>query len=102
MKHEKKEWYTCDRCCEKIEEIPSNVIQSWRNIIRRSVLKPSELHTLTADKTGYVSKAELLSLDIASVEITEYYEGERKEIHLCGKCRKDFEKFMKNKTEVCK
>lgn len=96
MKHEKKEWYTCDRCGEKIEEIPSNVIQSWRNIIRRRLLKPSELHTLTADKAGYISKTELLSPDVVSAEIVEYYNMKRNEIHLCGKCRKEFERFMRN------
>lgn len=100
MKHEKKEWYTCDRCGAEINGTPSNVIQSWRNIIRRSILKPSELHALTADKNGYVSKTELLLPDVVSAEIVEYYDGKTKEVHLCGKCRKAFEKFLRNETEV--
>lgn len=100
MKHVREEWYTCDRCGEKIEEIPSNVMKSWRNVIRRRILKPSELHTLTTDKNGYVSKNELLLPDVVSVEIVEYYNGKRNDIHLCGNCRKEFEVFMRNKAEV--
>ncbi len=38
MKHEKKEWYTCDRCGKSIDEIPSNVI--------KKILKEWSLETL--------------------------------------------------------
>lgn len=95
MKHEKKEWYTCDRCGANIKEIP--YAAGKRNIFRRSIFKPSELKMLTAERNGYISDTQLISPEIVSVEIVEGYAENMKTIHLCGKCRKEFDNFMKNK-----
>lgn len=93
MKHIQKEWYTCDRCGGKIKSIPSNVIG---NIFKRFEFSdPTEIMMLTADKAGYVSDAKLILPNVYSAEIIEYYIEKRKHIHLCGKCRKEFERFMK-------
>lgn len=100
MKHEKKEWYTCDRCGAGIKEIPYAAGQ--RHILRRSIFNPTELKMLTADRNGYISDTQLISPEIVSAEIVERYCEKQKTIHLCGKCRKAFEKFMKNEVEVCK
>lgn len=98
MKHEEKEWYTCDRCGADIKEIP--YAAGGRNIFRRSIFKPSELKILTAERNGYISDTQLISPKIVSVEIVEGYAENRKTIHLCGKCRKEFEKFLRNEMEV--
>lgn len=95
MKHEKKEWYTCDRCGDIIKETPSGA--GWKHILHRIICKPTELETLTADRFGYIVDPNLISPEIVSVEITESYTQHRKTIHLCGKSRKEFERFMKNK-----
>lgn len=100
MKHEKKEWYTCDRCGKSIDEIPSNVIE--KIFTRMEFGNFIDIKMLTATKSGYVSDVKLIAPDVYSAEICEYYNGKRKHIHLCGKCRKAFEEFMKNKMEVCK
>lgn len=93
MKHIQKEWYTCDRCGRKIENIPSDIIGK---IFKRIEFgKPVEIMMLTADKNGYVSDEKLIAPDVCSAEINEYYDGKRVDIHLCGKCRKEFERFMK-------
>lgn len=96
MKHEKKEWYTCDRCGADIKEIPYAAGQ--RHFFRRSIFKPTELKMLTADRNGYISNTQLISPEIVSAEIVEGYCERQKTIHLCGKCRKVFEDFMKKKN----
>lgn len=100
MKHEKKEWYTCDRCSADIKEIP--YAAGERHILRRSIFNPTELKMLIADRNGYITDTQLISPEIVSVQIVEGYCEKQKKIHLCGKCRKAFEEFMKNKMEVCK
>lgn len=99
MKHEKKEWYTCDRCGADIKKIPYAAGQ--RHFFRRSIFNPTELKLLTADRYGYISDTQLISPEIVSAEITEGYCEKQRTIHLCGKCRKAFDEFMKNKMEVC-
>ena len=95
MKHEKKEWYTCDRCGAGIKEIPHAAGE--RHILRRSIFNPTELKMLTADRNGYISDTQLISPEIVSVQIVEGYCEKQRTIHLCGKCRKAFDNFMKNK-----
>lgn len=96
MKHEKKEWYTCDRCGIDIKEIPYAAGQ--RRFFRRRIFNPTELKLLTADRYGYISDTQLISPEIVSVEIVEYYRERQKTIHLCGKCRKKFERFMRDES----
>lgn len=96
MRHE-REWYVCDRCGTKIEsdEIPSRA--SWIHKLRRICLPPTTLHTLVVDRAGYVNQRYLGLPVVDGIEITEYYHSKYGNIHLCGKCRKAFEEFMKNK-----
>lgn len=96
MKHEKKEWYTCDRCGADIKEIPYAAGQ--RHILRRSIFNPTKLKMLTADRNGYISDTQLISPEIVSAEIVEGYFEKQKTIHLCGKCRKKFERFMRDES----
>lgn len=92
--------YTCQWCGMGIKEIPYAAGQ--RHILRRSIFNPTELKMLTADRYAYISDTQLISPEIVSTEIVEGYCEKQKTIHLCGKCRKAFEEFMKNKMEVCK
>lgn len=93
MKHE-KEWYTCDRCgCE------INKISTGAEFIRgfwSAFCKPAELHTITADKSGYVTNKRFIEQVIIGMDIVEYYNEKHRTIHLCGKCRKEFERFLRN------
>ncbi len=93
MKH-KKEWITCDRCGAEIEETPRGA--GYIHFIRRKICKPEELKILATDRSGYISNTELISPEIVSVEIVEGYSEKQNTIHLCGKCRKEFERFLKN------
>lgn len=94
MKHE-KEWYTCDRCGVIINMSMRNV-GTHIPFRRKKIYKHAKLETVIVDKNGYIAKEELMLPDNVVVEIHEYYEENRKTIHLCGKCRKEFERFMGN------
>ena len=89
MKHE-KEWYTCDRCGEEIDQIPSQ-----KHILRRKIVSPIELEMMCDEKYGYVANERLISEDVVSITIVENHDVKTKRFDLCPKCRKDFERFMK-------
>lgn len=97
MKHENT-YYTCDRCGEDIgKEVPSErkgILTKWRK--RLDMKNMADVEFISEHIFGYVSNAYLVNHPIASAEIVE--SSETKSVHycLCGKCRKEFEKFMKN------
>lgn len=96
MKHE-KEWYTCDRCgCEIGDRFKIPTDAGFIGRFRNMLCKPSELETITADKRGYIANERLIAPEIVGVDITEYYNEKRRNIHLCSKCRKAFERFLRN------
>ncbi len=96
MKHKKKEWHTCDRCGENIEHLPYRAGE--RHILRRGIFHPSQLKMLTNDRFGYIGNTEFILPEITAAEIIEGYFDSKRTIYLCGKCRKEFERFMRNET----
>lgn len=90
MKHE-KEWHTCDRCGEVIDELPRQ-----QHILRKKIVSLTELKMMCDEKYGYVRDTELITDDVVSVTIVEYHDVKTRRFDLCPKCRKDFERFMKN------
>lgn len=115
MRHEintHKEWYTCDRCGREIKDYemipfsnhPGGVRKIFRDIFDKKTME--EMATLNAEIAegpyGYISDRYLIGKKVLCMEIMEYYNRKIREIHLCGKCRKEFEMFMKNQTKVSK
>lgn len=90
MRHE-KEWYTCDRCESEIKMMPGR-----RTFFTRKVITSAEFSMRFANSAGYVSDTELVSPLLTGVQIKEICDVGYKEFHLCPKCRKKFEKWMKN------
>ena len=91
MRHT-EEYYICDRCGKKIESDSFSCFPIQRT-------KVFELRTMVYPEIkSYLSgqKVEKLADDKIAVEITEYRDRRYKEYHLCPKCRKEFERFMKN------
>ena len=78
MKHE-KEWYTCDRCGKEI--IPKRL----EKVKFKKVGHYGEIVPDFDDNDMY--------LEIKNVRRYEFME---RTYELCHKCRKDFERFMKN------
>lgn len=101
-----KEWYTCDRCgcgianCEMIafSNHPGGVRKIFRNIFDPKTREEmATLYAKTAEgPRGYISDRYLIGKKILCMEIMEYYDCKTREIHLCGKCRKVFERFLRN------
>lgn len=80
MKHQ-KEWHTCDRCGAKIEIKSRDKIKfTW--IAQYSSLEP----TFEDGDIG------------AEVENIHRFRLHNRKYDLCPKCRKDFERFMKNEN----
>ena len=78
MKHE-KEWYTCDRCGKEI--IPKRLEEvKFKKVGRYGEIVPD-------------FEDNDMCLEIKNVRIYEFME---RTYELCHKCRKDFERFMKN------
>lgn len=90
MKHQ-KEWRTCDRCGEEINNIPRQ-----QHIFQRKIVSPTELKMMCDEKYGYVSDTHLITEDVVSVTIVENHDVKTRRFDLCPKCRKDFEEFMRN------
>lgn len=90
MKHE-KEWRTCDRCGEEIDKIPSR-----KHSLYRRIVSPTELEMMCDEKYEYIGDTQLITDDVVSVTIVETHDVRTKHFDLCPKCRKDFERFMKN------
>ena len=95
MKHE-KEWYTCDRCGKEIDMLPSQ-----QHILRRKIVSPIELEMMCDEKYGYVGNKDLITKDVVSVTIVETHDVKTRRFDLCPKCRKDFERFMRNEHGRC-
>lgn len=94
MKHE-REWYTCDRCGEEINED----IYAWtlfpEHFVKR--IKPLEtISVISNEPYGYACNQSHKPPDIKAVSVVRGYHRKETVMHLCGKCRKEFERFMRN------
>lgn len=78
MKHQ-KEWHTCDRCGKEI--IPKN----WKEVRFKQVGCCGDIVPTFEDND--------MCLEIKNVRRYKFLE---KTYDLCPKCRKDFERFMRN------
>lgn len=90
MKH-KKEWYTCDRCGEYIKNTPL----SLPTIPLRNT-RMLDMTTHTVSLANYMANLKPVLENVYSMDIVEYYDYKAKHYHLCGKCRKEFERWIKN------
>ena len=93
MKHKEREWYTCDRCGAYIADIPSrlSLLQGKRKEMRKA-----DFFTSTVTPKNYITDIKPVLPDVLDMDIVEYYESKKNHYHLCGKCRKDFEEWLKN------
>ncbi len=94
MKHERV-WYTCDRCGQEISED----IYAWKMFPGHFIKKikaSEEIAVISNESYGYVCNQTHELPDIKAVSIVRGYHRKEKVIHLCGKCRKEFDRFMKN------
>ena len=100
MKHE-KEWCTCDRCGKEIN-IPKE--KKWYDCItphlrEMKLKKPVSFREYQTNIRQNIVLPEPELSQIDSIRLKEYYVSETESIDLCPKCRKDFERFMKNEAD---
>ncbi len=106
MIHRERQWHSCDRCGRRIKDYelipfsnhPGGVRKIFRDIFDKKTME--EMETLRAKIAegpyGYITDQYLIGEKILCMEIMEYYDCKSREIHLCGKCRKAFERFLRN------
>lgn len=95
MKHQ-KEWHTCDRCGAEIEKPKiwyDRMFPYLRTVNLKRPMSFKEIYTEI--EQGRIEP--IINEDgIQNIMLCEYYCIKSKQIDLCPKCRKDFERFMKN------
>lgn len=91
MKHKKEEWYTCDRCGAYIKNVPSLLPK-----IPFTRTELIDIKTCTASIDRYLSGPKPMLENVCSMDIVEYYKCKEKRYNLCGKCRKEFKRWIKN------
>ena len=82
MKHQ-REWHTCDRCGKEI--IP----KSWNKVRFKKVGRCGDIVPTFEDND--------MCVEIKNVRRYEFLE---RTYDLCPKCRKDFERFMRNEQNI--
>ena len=60
------------------------------------MITSAEFSMKFANAAGYVADTELVSPLLTGVQIKEICDVGYEEFHLCPKCRKEFEEWMKN------
>lgn len=99
MEH-KETYRTCDRCGIKLQGDMSKIPLLDKRILKRIKLKKLEIDTKTAEPYSHIINSELHKIDdensIYDMELYVGYNTKRKRLDLCGECRKDFERFMRN------
>lgn len=95
MKHQ-KEWRTCDRCGTEIEKPKIWYDRMFPYLRTVNLKRPMRFREIFAEiEQGRIEP--VISRDgIDSIILDEYYCTKTKQIDLCPKCRKDFERFMRN------
>lgn len=95
MKHQ-KEWYTCDRCGAEIEKPKIWYDRMFPYLRNVNLKRPMCFKEIFAEiEQGRIEP--VISRDgIDSIILDEYYCTRTKQIDLCPKCRRDFERFMRN------
>lgn len=95
MKHQ-KEWHTCDRCGKEIEKPKIWYTKGFPCLRTVNLKRPMSFEEIyTEIEQGGIEP--IVNKDgIQNIMLCEYYYTKTKQIDLCPKCRKDFERFMRN------
>ena len=92
MKHN-KEWCTCDRCGAEIEAIPKEKT-CFRRVIRKNDIL--SIQAQNEEVKEYIAGLQELAENRTATLFYIEHRIKKTNYDLCPKCRKDFERFMKN------
>lgn len=94
MIHEEK-WYTCDRCGERIENLVEDVLGCLPEEVSVNIPRDDYLKIMSLESDISIVAAEFDGKDTETVTIRKVFLTKEDTIHLCGKCKREFERFMK-------
>ena len=95
MIHEEK-WYICDRCGERIENLVEDVLSCLPEEVSVNIPRDDYLKIISREYDISIVNAEFDGKDTEVVTIRKRFLTKEDTIHLCGKCKREFERFMKN------
>ena len=95
MIHEEK-WYTCDRCGDRIENLVEDVLNCMPEEIKKDIPRDDYLKITSGESNGEILKAEFDGKATETITICKRFLTKEDTIHLCAKCKREFERFMKN------
>lgn len=95
MIHEEK-WYTCDRCGKRIENLVEDVLDCLPEELSVNIPRDDYLKIISRESDISIVNAEFDGKDTEAVTIRKRFLTKEDTIHLCGKCKREFERFMKN------
>ena len=99
MIHQEK-WYTCDRCGERIENLVEDVLKCLPEEVSVKIPRDDYLKIMSGESDISIVNAEFNGKDTETITIRKVFLTKEDTIHLCGKCKRQFERFMKNDKEV--
>ncbi len=95
MIHEEK-WYTCDRCGERIENLVEDILNCMPEEVSGNIPRDDYLKIMSGESDISIVNAEFDGKDTETITISKRFLTKEDTIHLCGKCKREFERFMKN------
>lgn len=95
MIHEEK-WYTCDHCGERIENLVEDVLNCLPEEIKKDIPRDDYLKIMSGESDSKIIKAEFDGKETETLTICKRFLTKEQTIHLCGKCKREFERFMRN------
>lgn len=99
MIHQEK-WYTCDRCGERIENLVEDVLGCLPEEVSVKIPREDYLKIMSGESDISIVNAEFDGEDTETITIRKVFLTKEDTIHLCCKCKREFERFMKNDKEV--
>ena len=95
MIHEEK-WYTCDRCGKRIENLVEDVLGCLPEEVSVQIPRDDYLKIMSGESNISIVNAEFNGKDTETITIRNRFLTKEDTIHLCTKCKREFERFMKN------
>lgn len=92
----REEWYTCDRCSEKIENLIDDVVNCLPEEVKKDIPREDYLKISSGEADISMVNPQFNDDGTETITIRRVFLKKDETIHLCHKCKKDFERFMRN------
>lgn len=97
----RKQWYTCNRCGAEIENLVDDVLSCLREEVQKDILREDYLQIARGGELDVsILDTKFKNDDFENVTIGKVFLKNEETIHLCHKCKKEFERFMRNESNI--